>query len=96
MNQEDGIKQDLKSYQKLDKINKSSEFDDFFQLQITYVVQKMMTCFTGKGPENWDEFCKVRGEVVAALYPIQQVRGAKFMVKQLQEQLDAMYNQKTE
>lgn len=90
----DAINEDLKAYKKLERINKSAEFDDFFELQITTVVQKMLTCFTGKGPENWDEFCKIRGEVVAYLYPIQQVRGAKVMSKKLQEQLDAYYNSK--
>lgn len=92
MDPEEGIKQDLKAYKKLEKINKSDEFNDFFQLQITTVTQKIMNCFSGTGPKDWDEFCKIRGEVVAALYPIQQIRGAKFMSKQLQEQLDQMYN----
>lgn len=88
------IEEDLKAYRKLDRINKSQEFDDFFQLQITTVVQKMLACFTGAGPKDWDDFCRIRGEVVGILYPIQQVRGAKVMAKQLQEQLDTYYNQK--
>jgi hypothetical protein len=91
--QKDAINEDLRAYKKLEKINNSQEFDDFFQLQITTVVQKMLSCFTGKGPQNWDEFCKIRGEVVGMLYPIQQVRGAKVMAQKLQEQLDAYYNQ---
>jgi hypothetical protein len=89
---EEAIKQDLKAYAKLEKINKSDEFNDFFDLQVTTVTQKMLSMFTGTGPKDWNEFCRIRGEVVAALYPIQQIRGAKVMKHQLQEQLNAMYN----
>lgn len=92
----EALNEDLKAYKKLDKINNSQEFDDFFQLQITTVVQKMLACFSGKGPKDWEEFCKIRGEVIGMLYPIQQVRGAKVLAKQLQDQLDTYYNQKIE
>lgn len=91
---EDALKQDLKAYQKLENINKSQEFDDFFNLQLDTVTQKILSCFTGQGPQNWDEFCRIRGEVIGMLYPIQQVRGAKVMQNQIKEQLDAYYNSK--
>lgn len=88
----EAIKQDLKAYEKLERINKSDEFNDFFELQITTVVQKMLTLFTGAGPKDWADFQRIRAEVVAALYPIQQVRGAKVMKAKLKEQLDSIYN----
>lgn len=84
---------EIKSYSKLERINDSAEFNDFFALQIDTVTQKMLTLFTGKGPGNWDEFCRIRGEIVAMLYPIQQIRGAKVVKRQLREQLDTYYNQ---
>lgn len=90
---EKALNEELKNYKKLERINKSDEFNDFFELQMATVVQKMLSCFTGKGPEDWDAFCRIRGEVVGMLYPIQQVRGAKAMQKQIQAQLDTMYNQ---
>lgn len=89
---EEGIKQDLKNYQRLDKINGSDEFNDFFQLQIDTAATKMLAVFTGTGPKDWDEFCRIRGEVVAYLYPIQQIRSAKAMKQQLTEQLSNYYN----
>lgn len=92
--QKEAWQEDLKAYKKLDKINNSAEFDDFFQYQITQVVQKMLSVFSGKGPANWDEFCRLRGEVLGMLVPIQQVRGAKYVAKQLQEQIDTYYNSK--
>lgn len=95
MEQEDQKKafnDELRAYKKLDKINGSAEFDAFFDLQVDTVVKKMLDCFTEKGPVDWNEFCKLRGEVVGILYPIQQVRGANFMVKKLKEQLEIYYN----
>lgn len=89
---EEAIKQDLKAYSKLEKINKSDEFNDFFDLQMTTVVQKMLSVFTGNGPKNWEDFQRIRGEVVAYLYPIQQIRGAKVLKRQLKDQLDQLYN----
>lgn len=91
---EEALKEDLKAYKKLEKINKSAEFDDYFQYQITQTVQKMLKLFTEDGPKNWDEYCKLRGEVLGMLVPIQQIRGAKFVAQKLQEQLDTYYNQK--
>lgn len=88
----DALESDLKAYKKLDKINNSDEFNDFFDLQISTAVQKMLLCFTGTGPKNYDDFCRIRGEVVALLYPIQQIRGAKALQKQLTDQLDNIYN----
>lgn len=91
--QKEAFENDIKNYSKLERINKSEEFNDFFQLQIDTATQKMLDVFTGNGPKDWDEFCRIRGEVVAYLYPIQQVRGAKYMKEHLKEQLDQYYNQ---
>lgn len=92
--QKDALESDIKAYKKLDKINQSPEFDTFFNLQVDTVAQKMLSCFTGSGPKDWNEFCRIRGEVIGILYPIQQIRGSKVLVKQLTEQLNAYYNEK--
>lgn len=86
------LKDDIKNYSSLKAINKSEEFNTFFDLQIKTVAHKMMSLFTGNGPKDWDEFCRIRGEVIAALYPIQEVRGAESMIKHLTEQLNQLYN----
>lgn len=89
------LKDDIKNYRGLRAINNSDEFNTFFDLQVKTVAHKMMTLFTGTGPKDWDEFCRIRGEVVAALYPIQEVRGADAMIKHLTEQLNQLYNSQT-
>ena len=86
------LEKELSNYKKLDRINETAEFELFFDLQIDTVVQKMLACFTGTGPKDWDDFCRLRGEVVGILYPIQQIRGAKVITKQIKEQLDSYYN----
>lgn len=94
-------KQDLeaqaKAYKKLQKIGQSQEFNDFFDFQLKTVAEKMLWAFTsgkdGDNVKNWDDFCKVRGEVVARLHPIQEVRGADAMIAHFKKQLDDYYKQ---
>lgn len=92
--QKQAIESEFVNYTKLDRINNSEEFDTFFALQVDTAAQKILSLFAGNGPKNWDEFCKVRGEVIGILYPIQQVRGAKVMKEQLKDQLNSYYNAK--
>lgn len=89
---EKALKDDLKAYTKLDKINDSDEFNTFFDFQVDTAVKKMLALFTGTGPKDWEEFCRIRGEVIALLYPIQQIRGAKVLKEQAKKQLSDYYN----
>lgn len=90
--QDEALKEDLKAWTELDKINQSAEFNTFFDLQVNTIVNKMLACFSGKGPENWDEFCKIRGEVVATLSPIQYIRDSTAMKAKIKEQINQIYN----
>lgn len=87
----------IKAYEKLRKIADTDEFKDFFDFQLKTVADKMLWCFTtGKDGDNvksWDDFCRVRGEIVARLHPIQEVNGAEAMKKYLKKQLDDYYKQ---
>lgn len=94
---EQGLKDQQKAYQKLKKIADSPEFKEFFDFQLKTVADKMLWAFTtGKDGDNiktWDDFCKVRGEIVARLHPIQEVYGAEAMLKYLSNQLNTYYKQ---
>lgn len=95
----------IKAYEKLRKIADSQEFKDFFDFQLKTVADKLIWAFTSHVEKdgdvkrsvdninNWDEFCKVRGEIVARLHPIQEVNGAEAMKKYLKKQLDDYYKQ---
>lgn len=87
-----GIEQDLKAYKKLQKINKSEEFNDFFDLITKTAADKMVWAFTGDNIKSWDDFLKVRGEIISYLYPLQEVRSADAMAQHLKDQLDSYYN----
>lgn len=88
-----GLNDQLKAYQKLKKINSSVEFNDFFDLIIKTASDKMIWAFTGDNIKTMDDFYKVRGEVISYLYPIQEIKGADAMSKQLTQQLNEYYNQ---
>lgn len=90
---EDGIKSDLRALEKLKRINGSQEFNDYFDLILKTASEKMVWAFVGDNVKTWDDFLKVRGEVVSYLFPIQEVRGADAMEKHLKEQLDSYYKQ---
>lgn len=85
----------IKAYKKLSKISDSQEFKDYFEFQLKTVADKMIWAFTtgkdGDNVKNWDDFCRVRGEVIARLHPIQEVNSAPGTAKYLKDQLDRYY-----
>lgn len=91
-NYQKGLEDDIRAYSRLKAINRSREFNDFFDLLLKTVSEKMLWAFTGDNVKSYEDFLKIRGEVVSYLYPIQEVRGAGVMEKHLKEQLDKFYN----
>lgn len=89
----EGLESDLRALEKLKRINNSQEFNDYFDLILKTASEKMVWAFVGDNVKTWDDFLKVRGEVVSYLFPIQEVRGADAMEKHLKEQLDSYYKQ---
>lgn len=87
---EDMLK-DVNAYRALKNINKSEELDAFIDLLIKTVSQKMLGMFIGESIKTWDDYLKLRGEIVAYMYPIQEVRGAKAMEDALTKQLKEYY-----
>lgn len=85
------ITKDVKHYKELKKVAQSFDFQPFFDEIIKTTAQKMFLAFSSDQIKNWDDFCKVRGEVIAYLYPLQEVKGADEMVKRLEEQLTDYY-----
>lgn len=100
------LEEQMKSYKNLQKIGDSQEFNDYFEFCIQAVTDKMIWMF-GTHPDpltktstdniqNWDDFCKARGEIVARLQPIQAVRDSGAIVEHLKKQLDGYYNKRPE
>jgi len=89
----EGLEEEVKTYAKLKRLNQSQELSDFLDLLVKTSAQKMIWAFIGDNVKTWDDFLKVRGEVVAYMYPIQEIRGADAMEKHLKGQLDSFYKQ---
>lgn len=87
----DDIKKDINAYKKLSSINKSKEFDEFFELLLKTVSQKMIHAFTSDKIKTFDDFLLLKGEIISYLYPIQEVKSADAMAKHLEEQLNQYY-----
>lgn len=93
----EALEQEIKAYKKLRDIKKSEELGTFLDLLMKTAGQKMMWAFTtGKDGDNvksWEDFVKVRGEILAYLYPIQEIHGADAMIKHLQSELTRYYGE---
>lgn len=77
-----------------DKLSKLADNDDvkaLFDYQIKVAAQKMVHLFTSKDVKSWDDFCLLRGEIIARLEPVQTVYTAEAASKQLQAQLREMF-----
>lgn len=91
------IKDQIKEYRKLQEVANDEAFQTFFDNQLKLVSEKLVWVFSaGKDGDNvkdWEDFCKVRGEIVARLQPIQEVYGAEAMIEYLNQQLEVYYKQ---
>lgn len=85
------LNEERKVYNRLHAINKTKEFDEFVDLMLRTTTGKMIGAFIGDDIKTWEDFLKLKGEITAYLYPIQEVRGAKAMEQHLKEQLDNYY-----
>lgn len=85
------LESDAKAYAKLSKIKDSTEFQAYFDHQIEIVTQQMIMAFASDKVNSWDDYCKVRGEIIARLQPIQEVYDADKLAAQTKEQIKNFY-----
>jgi hypothetical protein len=82
----------IREQKQLARLKDNDDVKKLFDYQFKVAALKMIWCFTGNNVTNWDEFCKLRGEVVARLEPIQTVNGAEAQARLLTEQLTQMFD----
>lgn len=91
------LEEQTKALNKLKKIADSDEFKEYFEHLMETVAYKMVWAFMStKGEDNvktYDDFCRVRGEVVASLATIMEINGAEAMIAVVKKQLDESYKQ---
>lgn len=86
-------KEEVAAYRRLETLSVQNEFKEYSDRLIKTVAEKMIFAFTGDAIKNWDDFCKVRGEVHARLQPLQEVHEAGAIARTLEEKLKEFYAQ---
>lgn len=94
---ESDIKEQIKEYRKLQNIANDEAFDTFFNNQLKLVADKLVWLISngkdGANVKDWNDFCLARGEIVSRLQPIQEVYGAEYFIKYLEDQLRHYYKE---
>lgn len=94
---ERSIQEEITKLRALQSVADSEQFEAYFDFLLKTVAEKLLWAFTtgkdGDNIKNWDDFCKLRGEVVARLHPIQEVYGSTGMIERLQTSLEAYKQQ---
>ena len=85
------MQDELAAYRRLESLSLTDEFKEYTDMLHRTVAGMMITAFTTKSIQNWDEFCKVRGEIVARLQPLQAVGEAGAMAQHLENQIKEFY-----
>lgn len=87
----------IEEQQQLKNLKDNSDVVALFDNQLKIVSQKMVYAFTtgkdGDNIKNWNDFCIVRGEIVARLQPIQAIYGAEATMAYLTDQLKTMFTE---
>ena len=86
------LQEDIAAYRRLATLGLTEEFKEYSDMLYRTVSGIMITAFTTQSIKNWDDFCKVRGEVVARLQPLQAVGEANAMAAHLEQQLKEFYD----
>lgn len=81
----------IDEFKKLAELKKNEDVKQLFDYQFKVAAQKMVYCFTGDNVKDWNDFCKIRGEIIARMEPIQTIFTAEAASQQLQEQLKTMF-----
>ncbi len=88
----DAMREEINVYSKLKELKNSEGFGDFLVFLTRATSVQMMTAFIGNDVKTWEDFLKLRGEVVANLRILQEVGGAEMIEKQLTDQLKKYLN----
>lgn len=94
-NYQKAIAEQVEEYNQLKYLLGDEKFKAYSDMLLRTVTQKMIWAFTtgkdGDNVKNWEDFVKVRGEILARLQPLQEVYGAEAMVEYLNRQLRESY-----
>lgn len=82
---------EVAAYKKLATLGMTDEFEEYQKMLITTLASKMILAFTTNKITNWEEFCMVKGEIIARLQPIQAVGEAPALARAIEEEIKNFY-----
>jgi len=85
------LEEEIKAYRKLQGVALTDEFKEFSDRLVKTVTDKMIYAFTSDSIKSWEDYCRVKGEIIARLQPIQEVFEAGSMARSLEERLKEYY-----
>lgn len=88
---EEAINQQIAFYNDLKNLSNSADVQKVLDLFLKTATEKIVRAFTTDTIKDWNDFCKLRGEVFSCLYPVQEVRGAQSISDHLRKELDNLY-----
>jgi hypothetical protein len=92
---EKALKEEILAYRKLQDIAITDEFEQFKNRLVKTVATKMIYAFTSESIKTFDDFCRIRGEVIARLQPLQEIAQAGEMAESLEKNLKDLYAPKS-
>lgn len=94
-NQQKAKEQEITAYRKLESLGMTDEFQEYSDMLVRTVASKMMFAFTSNSIKSWEDFCLVKGEILARLQPLQEVHEAGAMATHLEQEIKNFYLNKS-
>lgn len=85
------LQEEVLAYRKLQDIAITDEFGLFKDRLIKTVTEKMIFAFTSETVTSYDDFCRIRGEIIARLQPLQEIAQAGEIADSLDAKLKEFY-----
>lgn len=89
--QEQALSEQVAFYRELQNVKNSPDVQKVLDLALKTAAEKTLQVFTSDKVKDWEDFTKERGEIVAYLYLVQEVRGAQAIADFFQTKLNELY-----
>lgn len=88
---EEAMREQITHYNELKNLSNSEDVQKVLDLFLKTATEKLVRAFTTDSIKDWEDFCKLRGEIFSCLYPVQEIRGAQAVADHLRSELDNLY-----
>lgn len=85
------LQEEAQAYRKLQSLGMTEEFKEFSDRLVKTAADKMIYAFTSDSIKSWEDYCRVKGEIIARLQPLQEVFESRAVAMKLEENLKEYY-----